>query len=119
LIDDGLNNEIGKTSVIVKQPSFSYDRNYKTDMSEVVFDFIMAQSIFSHTGESTTREALNSFKGSLATNGIVVANWLIGNETGQFDPATCDWVYPECVPFSLKRVSRLASEAGLVARICP
>lgn len=119
LVEDGLAHELGQSALAVKSPTFSHNVDYRTDQFGVAFDFIMAQSIFSHTGERTTQQGLASFKASLAPNGLIVANWLLGAETEQFDPATSEWVYPECVPFSPERVDRLAREAGLVARVCP
>lgn len=119
LVEDGFARELGYDARTLKAPTFAHNTDYRTDGFGVSFDFIMAQSIFSHTGEGTTRAALASFKGSLAEGGLVVANWLIGAEGPPFDVETSDWVYPECVPFAPARIERLAAEAGLVARVCP
>lgn len=119
LIEDGLKRESGEDLVRVKQPRFDHNTEYRTDVFGERFDFIIAQSIFSHTGETATRDALASFAGTLSDTGLIVANWLVGEETGQFPPEQCDWVYPECVPFEQGRIERLAGEAGLAVRRCP
>jgi SAM-dependent methyltransferase len=119
LVEDGFAHELGQDARTLKAPVFSHNADYRTDQFGVHFDFIMAQSIFSHTGESTTRAALASFKHSLAPGGLIVANWLLGAEGPPFDAATSDWVYPECVPFAPERIARLAHEAELCIRHCP
>lgn len=119
LIADGLAREIGRDVQEVKRPRFDYNTDYRTDVFGERFDFIIAQSIFSHTGDEATRKALHAFAGSVSDSGLIVANWLIGEETAELAPETCGWVYPECVPFARERVERLAAEAGLAVRFCP
>lgn len=119
LIADGLAREAGRDIQEVKRPRFDYNTEYRTDVFGETFDFIVAQSVFSHTGDEATKTALKSFAGSLSETGVVVANWLVGEETEEFPPDACGWVYPECVPFSLQRIERLAAEAGLAVRHCP
>lgn len=119
LIEDGFEREAGRDLKEVKKPRFDHNSDYRSDVFGEKFDFIIAQSIFSHTGDDATRRALHSFASSIKDSGLIVANWLLGEETEQFDPATCGWVYPECVPFARERIERLAAEAGLYVRLCP
>lgn len=119
LVEDGFARELGYDARTLKAPVFAHGADYQTASFGVRFDFIMAQSIFSHTGEAATRAALTSFRGSLAEGGLIVANWLIGEEGPPFHPESSGWVYPECVPFAEERIQRLAAEAGLAVRVCP
>lgn len=119
LISDGLAREVGRDILEIKRPRFDYNADYRTDVFGQTFDFIIAQSIFSHTGEEATRAALKSFASSLSETGLVVANWLVGEETAELEPERCGWVYPECVPFAVERIERLAMEAGLAVQFCP
>lgn len=119
LIEDGFARELGEDARRVKAPRFDHNTEYRTDVFGTRFDFIIAQSIFSHTGEAASRRALESFRGSLAPGGLIVVNWMVGEEQPQFDPDTSDWVYPECVTFRPERIERIAAEAGLAIRACP
>lgn len=119
LVEEGFDRELGRDARAIKRPRFDYNREYRADVFGERFDFIVAQSIFSHTGTDASRRALGSFASVLADGGLVVANWLIGAETAELAPDDCDWVYPGCVPFEQARVERLAAEAGLAARRCP
>lgn len=119
LIEDGFARELGEDARRVKAPRFDHNTDYRTDVFGTPFDYIIAQSIFSHTGEAASRRALQSFKGSLAPGGLIVVNWMVGEEQPQFDPDTSDWVYPECVTFRPERIERIAAEAGLAIRACP
>lgn len=119
LIEDGFARELGEDARRVKAPRFDHNIEYRTDVFGTQFDYIIAQSIFSHTGEAASRRALDSFRGSLAPGGLIVVNWMVGEEQPQFDPDTSDWVYPECVTFRPERIERIAAEAGLAVRACP
>lgn len=119
LVEEGFDRELGRDARALKRPRFDYNTDYRADVFGTDFDFIIAQSIFSHTGEDATRRALHSFAGSLAPRGLVVANWLIGPEDPNLSPDGCGWVYPGCVPFAPERIDRLATEAGLVVRRAP
>lgn len=119
LVEDGFDRELGRDARAIKRPRFDYNRDYRADVFGERFDFIIAQSVFSHTGMEASRRALTSFAGALADGGLVIANWQIGTETAELAPDDCDWVYPGCVPFEQARVERVAVEAGLAARPCP
>ena len=103
----------------MKASRFDHNTEYRTDVFDTRFNHIIAQSIFSHTGEAALRRALDSFRRSLAPGGLIVVNWMVGEEQPQFDPDTADWVYPECVTFRPERIERIAAEAGLAIRACP
>ena len=119
LVEEGMAHELGRDAVELKRPSFGHNTDYAVDGFGVDFDFIVAQSVFSHTGEEPLRRALKAFAGSLAPGGMIVANWLLGPPG--YGPAaeTVDWVYPECVAYMPDNLERLAEEAGLVLRPCP
>ncbi|MBX9459958.1 MAG: class I SAM-dependent methyltransferase [Brevundimonas sp.] len=116
LVEAGFEHELGRDARTLKRPRFDDNRDWRVDVFGEPFDFIMAQSVFSHTGEGPAARALAAFAGSLAPGGLIVANWLLGPETAV---NTTDWVYPECVAFSPARVSALAVGAGLSIRACP
>ncbi len=48
LIDEGVRNELGRDILRVKRPTFSHDRDFTLTAFGRKFDFLLAQSIFSH-----------------------------------------------------------------------
>jgi hypothetical protein len=73
------------------------------------FDFIIAQSIFSHSGSDLIKIALRHFTKSLKPNGLVVATFV----EGKTDFEGKGWVYPSCVNYRRSTIRRFAGEVGL------
>ncbi len=119
LVEAGLAEELGRDAQALKRPRFSHGADFNADVFGTTFDMIVAQSVFSHTGERPMRAALASFARCLEPGGLIVANWLLGPPDRRLDPRTDDWVYPHCMPFMPDRIQTLASEAGLAMAACP
>ena len=115
LIAAGFSNELGRDAATLKQPRFDHNREFRVDGFGVAFDFVMAQSVFSHTNPAMAAGALANLSRALAPGGLILANWLIGDDEGgqSGDP---EWVYPGCVPYRPEGVTALASGCGLVCR---
>lgn len=111
LIEDGIKNQIGNDLVTLKKPRFDHNSDFRTDVFAQEFDFILAQSIFSHTAGDLVVAALGNFRNSLKTDGIVAATFIEGKR----DFEGTGWVYPGCVEFQPATVERFAREAGLLA----
>lgn len=116
LVAEGFERELGEDARTLKRPRFDHNREYRADVFGEAFDYIVAQSVFSHTGEGPMRQALASFAACLAPNGLILANWMIGEEGPGRAVKTSQWVYPQCVRFSPNRIARAAAEHGLVSR---
>lgn len=108
LIEDAINNQIGKDLIALKKPKFDHNSDFMTDVFAQQFDFIIAQSIFSHTGSDLINTALCNFEKSLKPSGLVVATFVDG--IADFDGS--GWVYPGCVNYRQSTVERFAKEAG-------
>ena len=109
LIVEAIKNEIGQDLVSIKQPHFDYNSEFKTDVFSRQFDFIVAQSIFSHTGPDLIRIALKNFAASLNSDGLIAATFVEGEQ----DFIGEGWVYPECVDYRQQTVENFAKEVGL------
>lgn len=109
LIDDAIKNELGDDLVRIKNPKFNYNENFQVSVFPVQFDFILAQSIFSHAGRDVIRVALRNFKEALKNNGVIAATFIEGHD--DFDGN--GWIYPACVNYRLSTIKELAKEAGL------
>src|SRR5512140_3487697 len=73
------------------------------------FDFALAQSIFSHCGLDLIKGWLSAISRSLASNGALVATFLIAEE----DSAQTGWIYPECVNYRPATLERAAENVNL------
>jgi len=112
LVEEGIEKELGRGVIELKRPSFRYVSDFSLSGFEVPFDFVMAQSVFSHTYPDLFAEGLRGIAQALAPDGLLFATFVAGEET----PKGSGWRYPENVPYRWPEVRRLAREAGLVAR---
>lgn len=119
LIEEGFRRELGQDAATVKRPRFDHNSDCRVDVFGESFDFIMAQSVFSHTGEAMAQRALNAMAGSLAPNGLIVANWMVGPEVEGFLPQEHEWMYPQCIQFEAGRIEAMARQVGLAVRTTP
>ena len=116
LIDEGFARELGRDARVLKQPRFDNNSDFRVDVFGERFDFIIAQSVFSHTTAALARSALKNLGEQLAEGGLVLTNWLIAEDAPANDGGELEWVYPDCVVFSSAQIDDLARDAGLVAR---
>jgi SAM-dependent methyltransferase len=108
LIEDAISREIGNDLVELKKPRFSHKSDFATDVFSQQFDFIIAQSIFSHAGTDLISTALRNFSGSLKPNGLVAVTFVEGIS----EPNSSGWRYPGCFKYRHSTIQRFAKEAG-------
>ncbi len=118
LIEDAFERQLGGQQN-VKQPHFSDSADFRGDVFGVAFDYIVAQSIFSHSGPTLTRTALQSFANTLAPAGLVIASFCEGDED-----TPEGWFYTGLtkrgtVRYRPELIEALASDAGLKAMRIP
>jgi SAM-dependent methyltransferase len=110
LIEEALDNDIGREIVAIKGPRFTH--NDRFDLSGLgEFDFILAQSIASHTGPAMTRMLLEAIGRGLAPGGRAAVTFI---HTARTDNTTEGWFYPQCVRYRRRTIHRWIREAGLV-----
>jgi cyclopropane fatty-acyl-phospholipid synthase-like methyltransferase len=115
LIQDAIQNQVGEDLIRIKKPSFDYNDSFGISVFLTRFDFILAQSIFSHTGSDLVNRCLHNFSESLKEDGIIAATFVEGNT----DFESSGWVYPKCVTFRKSTIEQLAKDAGLVTERIP
>ncbi len=110
LIEEGFRKELGRDIIAIKKPVFSNDRDFTCTIFDQKFDFILAQSIFSHASQAQIRRCLSQAKECMKTTSIFAASFYKGilNYSGD------EWVYPDLVSYTLIRLRELANEQGLV-----
>lgn len=119
LVEDGIAAEIGPGLVALKNARFSESRNFEAEVFGELFDFILAQSIFSHAGPDMLLEALPRFKGALAAGGLVVATFLFDLEHPRLAVEKTGWTYPGSIAYRRETIGEMASAAGFAWRIIP
>ena len=120
LIDDPRRMEIGDDLFTLKAPRFDANTDLAMDSFGERFDFITAQSIFSHTGAGMMATALRHAAAVLAPAGqflfTVLDDSLAVSASLPDATGVTGWVYPDCVAFTQDHVQDAASAAGLSAQ---
>ncbi len=112
LVEAGIEQELGRELIELKQPTFSYVSDFSANSFGVPFDYVVAQSIFSHTYPDMTTMGLSGVARALAPDGLLLATF----SQGEPQERGSGWLYPGVVPYRWEEVRRLAIETGLVAK---
>ncbi len=110
LIDDGIANEIGQDLVRIKRPVFSNDDNFTLTAFGRSFDFLIAQSIFTHAAQRHIRRCLSQAAQVMAPTAIFAATIFKGRE----DYAGTEWRESDPLTYRLETMEAFARESGLV-----
>lgn len=119
LIDDMIARELGEEFARIRAPNFSHRDDFDATEFNVLFDFIVAQSIFSHAGPDLLVPALRSLKRSLAPGGIMAVTFVDSIRTPDAPMETPGWTYPGNTAYRPERIIEFVEEAGLVGRELP
>lgn len=113
LIEEGINNELGRDIINIKAPVFSNDSNFTCTAFDQKFDFVLAYSIFTHASQEQITRCISQVKECMKPTSIFVANFISGQEnyTGN------DWVYPGCISYTSTHMVELVVEHGLICRL--
>ena len=109
LIEEGLGNEIGESILQVKKPTFSNDSNFTLSTFGRNFDFVIANSIFTHASKDSIQTCLYEGKKVMKKESIFAATIRFGEE----DYEEKEWVYPRGIDYTEKTISKMIHAAGL------
>jgi SAM-dependent methyltransferase len=112
LVEDALKRQLGESILAVKEPGFFYHDDFRADRCGDNFDFIVAQSIFSHAGEDVMAASLPTFAAALADDGLALITVLHPGQNGVAEFFGDGWVYPDCVAYAPQRLAEIFSAAG-------
>jgi hypothetical protein len=112
LVEEGIEREIGRELIERKRPRFLFESDFPCSAFGVAFDFIIAQSIFSHASLPQIRQCLAQARAAMKETSIFAASFVEGDN----DFEGCGWVYPDTVRYRAATIERLAAEAGLSCR---
>jgi hypothetical protein len=109
LIDDAITRNLGTDLVRIKRPLFDGNQRFNAEVFGRQFDFILAQSIFSHAGKDLIGEALANFRLALKPTGLIAVTFIEAAE----DFHGSGWIYPDCVSYRPETIAELARAANL------
>jgi len=109
VLEEGIEHELGQGIIDLKKPKFTYNYDFDlTEFKDTKFDFVLAQSVFSHTTRKQIRQCLQSVKNHLKPDGIFVFNFGEGPDS---DPE--EWVYPGCCTYSENLMRFFVENSGM------
>jgi SAM-dependent methyltransferase len=109
LIDEAV-QEIGRDLFELRRPTFDHNSAFEIPFAER-FDFVVAQSICSHTGPDLTRHLLPNLRAALNHDGLLLMTFV----EGATDNVLEGWVYPGCYTYRPATIITYFREAGLIA----
>ncbi len=119
ILDDGILHNLGAPAesnplLSLKQPRFAINENFDFSFVQGTVDFIMAQSIASHTGPRETKKLLASIAGTMSQTSLAIVTYIRCEDPAKSN--TIDgWFYPTCVTYTDQAFGLMAKEVGLVA----
>lgn len=112
LIEEGIKNNLGESILKIKKPKFSNDTNFTLTSFNQKFDFILAQSIFTHASQNQIKRCLSEAKKVMTPTSRFVATFVMGEKDNEVDK----WFYPDCVEYTLDFMISLITEQGLACK---
>jgi len=120
LVDTAIDEQIGRSMVEIKRPTFLYHSDFSATRFGVTFDYILAQSIFSHSGRDIIARSFGEFKMCLGPNALVLATFIHPHQlNGTPEYEGTGWIYPGGVTYRSETILALAKAAGFAGRILP
>jgi len=110
LVQDGLKYEVGSLAH-TKKPQFDHNSEFDLRCFGQAFEFILAQSIFTHCTQHQVRTCLKSVVSVFKKNGIFAGTYQNG-----FSDWDGDFMYPMCISYTENFIRNSVQEAGLTFR---
>ncbi len=119
ILEEGIHHNLGAPAaenqlIALKRPTFADNSDFDFSFVREPVDFIVAQSIASHTGVKETRELLANVGRVMHEESIAMVTYI-----RTVNPETCNdkdgWFYPECVMYTDAHMRELARSLGLLA----
>jgi len=110
LIDEGIKKNLGLSIIDIKKPHFSNSSEFLLDEFNTTFDYILANSIFTHASQNQIRKCLMMANKVMNEKSIFVATFFMSDKNADSD----SWTYPDVVYYTLELMKELASENNLI-----
>lgn len=118
LVEDGIKAHVGHELIGIKLPSFSFTADFACDVFGRKFDYIVAQSILTHTGPDLAARLLAGVSETLAAGGKFIFSICEAEDFFE-SPSEQGWVYPHCLNYGRLQMRLMCRRAGLHCRRLP
>jgi len=78
LVEKGIDQDLGQSIIDIKRPTFLHTDQFEFGKFDRTFDFLIAQSIFSHTSQAQLRTCLREAKNVMTPTSIFAATFFEG-----------------------------------------
>jgi hypothetical protein len=112
LVEDGIKFEVGKEMVEMKGATFSNNSDFDFRSFGHEFDYLLAQSIFSHTSEEQTQLCMDGAREVMHDKSVFIANFLKARENS-INPDG----WKSCNHLSFEYLVEVARRAGLTCEM--
>jgi len=109
LIQEGIDKELGQDIIDLKRPTFIQDADFRLTSAGRRFDFLLAQSIFSHASQDQIQRCLSQAEAVMKKSSLFVATFFEGTVNYE----GLDWVYPGLVTYTFRHMQQLVCRSGL------
>ena len=110
LLQEGIKKEVGESQIEIKKPFFKQDDSFTLSAFGTQFDFVLAQSILSHTSQAQIRRCLAEAKKVMKPSTILAASFFRGLENYEGD----EWVVR--AEYTMDHMREMVEEQGLVCK---
>lgn len=114
LVEEGLTKNVGQDMVRARKPRFDSNDDFDCQVFHQKFDYIIAQSILSHTKVDMARQCIAGVVKALEPSGLFLCTFVLPRANSKnIDPSGNEWVYPGLVEISEATIADLFEEVGL------
>ena len=124
LVRRGIKIEVGKDMVRIKSASFHFADSPDCLPPGDRFDFVLAQSVFSHCTPALMEKWFVGLRPRLKQGGVILGTFLKGDRDffhpkgiGPEDYESDGWIYPKCPHYRRETVEKLVRESGYGFRV--
>lgn len=108
-VQEGIKNELGFDILDVKKPKFNDNENFQLSIFDRKFDYILAQSIFSHAAEKHILKCLEEARRVMKKESLFFATFCEGKSNYKDNK----WVYPSKVEYTFNFINNLCRKIYL------
>lgn len=113
VLEEGIKLEVGQDQIELKKPHFTYDENFTLSVFDTKFDYLIAQSIFSHAAEKQIRRCFEEAAKVMHADSVFAATFFAGDSNYEGE----EWVYPGIITYRPEYMVKLAEEYGFKCHI--
>jgi len=112
VLQEGIREMLGEQFIARRSPTFIHDDQFTLSAFGRQFDYLLAQSIFSHTTLEQMDRCLGEARTAMSPESQFFATFIPGESDYDGD----EWVYPGIVQFKPSTVRAIAARHGLTMR---